>query len=63
MSDYKMAQFINIEKNHLKKASKEQPYFSRASEITKIFRKYKKTLDKVKYGFYLSNPRIEISKL
>ncbi len=58
MNDLEMANFIELEKKHLKGS---EPYHLRPGNLTKVFNTYKKTLHKRKYGFYLSNPKLHLT--
>lgn len=61
MKDVEMTKFIEWEKKHLKISEKKEPYYLNPGNLTKVFKTYKKTLDKHKYGFYLSNPRLNLT--
>jgi hypothetical protein len=61
MNDLSMSEYIHLEKQHLKKSSQVETYFLSQSKITKVFNTYKKTLQKVKYGFNLGNPKLDLS--
>ena len=58
MNELEMANFIDLEKKHLKGS---EPYYSRPGNLTKVFNTYKKTLHKRKYGFYLTNPKLHLT--
>ncbi len=58
MKELEIAKFIEWEKKHLKVSDKTEPYYLNPGNLTKVFKTYKKTLDKRKHGFYLSNPRL-----
>jgi len=61
MKDVEIANFIQWEKTHLKMSHQTEPYYLNPTNLSKVFKIYKKSLHKVKYGFYLTNPRIEIT--
>jgi len=58
MNELEMANFIGLEKKHLKGS---EPYYLRPGNLTKVFNTYKKTLHKRKYGFYLINAKIHLT--
>jgi len=58
MNDLEIANFIELEKKHLKGS---EPYYLRPGNLTKVFNTYKKTLHKRKHGFYLSNPKLHLT--
>ena len=61
MKEVEIAKFIEWEKKHLKISDKTELYYLTAGNLTKVFKTYKKTLDKRKYGFYLGNPRLYLT--
>ena len=58
MNGLKMADFIELEKKHIKGS---ESYYLAPGNLTKVFNTYKKTLHKRKYGFYLINPKIHLT--
>lgn len=61
MKDVEIATFIQWEKKHLKTLHQTEPYYLTPRNLTKVFNTYKKSLYKVNLGFYLDNPRIELT--
>jgi len=61
MKEVEIAKFIEWEKKHLKISDKAELYYLNPGNLTNVFKTYKKTLDKRKYGFYLSNPRLHLT--
>jgi len=61
MKDLEMAKYVEWEKKHIKVSDKTESYYLSPGNLTKVFNTYKKTMDKRKYGFYLSNPKLHLT--
>ncbi len=61
MKDLEMGKYVEWEKKHLKVSDETELYNLTPGNLTKVFKTYKKTMQKRKYGFYLVNPKIHLT--
>jgi hypothetical protein len=61
MKDLEMGKYMGWEKKHLKVSDETESYYLTPGKLTKVFKTYKKTMHKRKYGFYLSNPKLHLT--